>query len=64
MSLVKNEDYVELARRGNQICIKCRAEDCEGGNITVENGRAYQDMTCAHCGHEWTDIYQLIRYKK
>lgn len=53
--------YVELTGEGRQLCPKCKAQDCEGGNITVENGIATQPMSCS-CGFTWNDIYKLIRY--
>lgn len=40
-------------------CPYCRSTEIEGGSVTVENGQAFQDISCNECDEEWTDSYDL-----
>lgn len=41
-------------------CPACGSDDTTGGNITVEDGRAYQPMSCSECPASWTEGYHRV----
>lgn len=41
-------------------CPCCASEDIAGGNVTVEDGFAVQDMACNRCEATWRETYQRI----
>lgn len=42
-------------------CPFCESQDIEGGRIEVDDGGAYQSITCNDCESEWDDAYELDR---
>lgn len=41
-------------------CPNCGHEDwIEGGSVTIEGIKAFQECSCGKCNQEWTDIYTL-----
>lgn len=44
-------------------CPMCESTDVEGGPIDINNGHAYQPITCTSCGANWTDAYKLECYR-
>jgi hypothetical protein len=47
---------------GGAFCIYCESQDIEGGEVTIEDGLAFQEITCAACHATWTDVYHLKMY--
>ena len=43
-------------------CPMCEDTDVEGGSVDINNGHAFQNITCLSCGASWTDEYKLHRY--
>ncbi len=40
-------------------CWYCGSSDIEGGNVDIDNRRAYQSVQCNACSSSWTDEYTL-----
>lgn len=47
-----------LAHRGAR-CIACTSEDITGESVTIEDGKAFQEVSCNACKERWVDIYRL-----
>jgi hypothetical protein len=45
---------------GGTSCPSCLSSNIEGGSIDIDQGRAWQNVSCTECGLEWTDGYQLV----
>lgn len=61
MSL-SNEEYVA---KGGHHCPHCGSTYRTGitaGNVEIEAGRAWQEVTCGDCKASWNDLYQLTGY--
>ncbi len=43
-------------------CPVCEDNKVEGGEITINNGQATQNIDCLSCGSYWTDVYRLEGY--
>ena len=41
-------------------CPFCAAESIHGGFVDIEAGKAFQETSCAECGEDWEDVYQLV----
>jgi hypothetical protein len=54
-------DAQYVGRRGN-CCPSCGGTDTYGGQLTVDNGKAYQGLVCPACYAEWSDTYVLTGY--
>jgi hypothetical protein len=50
------------ALHGGLHCPACRSPQVSGEHINIEEGKAYQEMSCLTCPATWTDVYQLQRY--
>ena len=57
MSLKMVKEYV---KNGGVKCLYCKKESVEGGEVTVNNGRAHQSVWCTECGKGWSDTYDLV----
>lgn len=55
-------DAVHVAMRG-QGCPFCGSHETSGDSITIDNGKAYQEMGCSDCEKEWEDVYTLSGYR-
>ena len=44
-------------------CPMCECTDVEGDSIDINNGHAYQEITCTCCGANWKDVYVLRSYE-
>lgn len=55
---LSNEEkkYIE---EGGTKCPHCDSDNLEGGYINIDDGSAWQAVTCQDCCSEWTDIYTL-----
>ena len=43
-------------------CPCCNSIDVSGGQVQVEAGIAWQEVTCSDCGASWNDQYTLTSY--
>lgn len=41
-------------------CPVCGSDDTRGGQLSVEEGRAYQSMSCEACDATWTEGYRRV----
>lgn len=48
-----------LDHRGVQ-CPVCKSHDISGGFVEVDDGGAWQQITCVDCGFVWQDSYKLV----
>lgn len=48
--------YIESC---GQFCPFCHSDQIEGTEITVDECKAFQKMSCVDCCKSWTDIYIL-----
>ena len=57
MSLTKEQmaAYVDI---GGGFCPYCGG-DALGGEITIETGVVFQEMSCLDCEQRWRDVYYL-----
>lgn len=55
-------DKQYVAKGGTQ-CPLCRHDQVEGGELTVNDGFAWQQITCLGCAATWTDNYKLVSYE-
>lgn len=40
-------------------CPKCGSTDIYGDIVTIDNGTAYQSVSCNECEAEWLNVYSL-----
>ena len=52
----QEEEYVSSL---GVVCPQCESGDLQGGDISINDGLALQDMHCNACGIDWTDKYIL-----
>lgn len=52
------EEYIEDSGE----CPRCGSDEIEGEEITIENGQAFQDVSCFQCGLRWQDQYLLNKF--
>lgn len=45
---------------GGASCPSCLGTTLDGGSVDINEGRAFQRVTCNDCGLEWEDGYQLV----
>lgn len=57
--MTTNEQHVHNG--GNQ-CPYCNSGNIEGGDIHIDFGCAWQDVTCNDCEKKWQDTYTLTGY--
>jgi transposase-like protein len=43
-------------------CPQCGSEDISGGEVNIDAGTAYQEMSCDSCNATWNDQYDLVGY--
>ena len=55
--MMRNDGYI---KGKGLMCPFCRAEQVEGGFISVENGKAFQEIRCTECDGTWQDVYHLV----
>ena len=48
-------------KRNGDGCLFCNSHNVEGRNLDLDEGAYRQTMSCSDCGHEWIDVYQLVR---
>ncbi len=41
------------------VCPDCGIDQIEGGSISIEDGKAFQNSQCLNCNTSWTDVYTL-----
>ena len=58
MKLTK-EQVAAYVDGGGLVCPFCDGAILDGGPVEVEEGAAFQEMTCGDCGEVWTDVYFL-----
>lgn len=52
----------QYAEHGYGSCPQCGSDQVEGNEFDVEQNRAFQACSCAFCGAQWSDDYQLTGY--
>lgn len=57
MKLTAEQKAAYLADSGK--CPFCQAKSLEGGEVQCEGDKHYQNIVCAECDAEWTDVYTL-----
>lgn len=50
-----DSDYLENCH----ICPACGASQVEGDSISIEEGLAFQPVSCLSCNASWRDVYVL-----
>ena len=60
MAHITQELYVAT---GGQNCPCCNSSDVSGGQVQVDAGIAWQEVTCYDCGAGWNDQYALTGYQ-
>ena len=58
MSITKEQE-TQYVKEGGAKCPACGYDHIEGGDVTVDWGKAYQNVYCPECEEEWTDEYTL-----
>jgi len=58
--MMKKKDYI---RNGGQMCPFCSGGSLQGGSIHVDDGRAFQQVSCLECERIWQDVYRLMDAK-
>ncbi len=56
---ISPEAQTQYIADGGVCCPFCQSHDITGGDITIDNGIASQDVSCSDCNEEWTDLYSL-----
>ena len=51
----------EYAQNPNH-CPVCDSDDLDAGRMVVDEGWAWQPISCCECGSEWDDLYKLEGY--
>lgn len=54
------EQVKKYVEGGGVKCPSCENEDIVGDDVLLDEGGAYQEMSCNACDFEWTDLYNLI----
>lgn len=56
------DDVNRYVEEGGAECPYCGDDGgIEGSSVDIEQGQAYQEITCVSCGAYWTDCYRLER---
>ena len=58
MPLTKQQKKAYL--KHSHKCPFCGSIDIEGGFCEINEGRAYQTVTCNDCSKSWSDCYELV----
>ena len=58
--MMNKRDYI---RNAGQMCPFCSGESLQGGFIHVDDGRAFQQVSCLECERTWQDVYRLVDAK-
>jgi hypothetical protein len=53
------QDHVTYLRSSGGYCPSCGSNIIEGSFVDIENGHAYQKISCNNCDAVWDDIYKL-----
>ena len=59
MRVLTKNAKAEYVKRGGTRCLFCGGQGIEGELVDVDAGTATQRVSCADCGGEWTDCYEL-----
>ena len=57
--MITTEQEAQYVKEGGVKCPNCSYQCIEGDNVTIDWGKAYQNVRCPQCGEEWTDEYTL-----
>lgn len=44
----------------SHLCPFCKSDNICGGDCEINDGRAYQTVTCNDCNKSWSDCYELV----
>lgn len=55
--MTQEETYLENC--GTK-CPCCGSDQIEGGHVEVDEGGAWQHITCRDCDSSWNDVYKLV----
>jgi len=55
--MIDRETYI---KGKGVMCPFCHAESIQGGFVQIEEGKAFQEMSCTECEGTWQDVYQLV----
>jgi formate dehydrogenase maturation protein FdhE len=56
---IKPEAAAQYVAQGGVVCPFCGSKHISGGDITIDNGTASQEVDCTVCEETWHDIYTL-----
>ena len=56
---ISEEAEREYIAASGQVCPFCGAHEISGGNIDIDGGTAWQEVSCDVCRREWQDSYTL-----
>lgn len=51
-----------IAHKGLK-CPFCGGSEIEGAEVNIDEGGAYQEVSCLDCNAVWSDNYDLVRYE-
>jgi len=57
--LTKAQKNKYIMSGGNE-CPLCGSDDIEGGFVEIDNGGAWQPVSCNQCHAEWSDVYNMV----
>jgi hypothetical protein len=52
-------EKAEYLKGGRDCCPKCGCDIVEGGFVEIDEGRAFQEVSCNDCPAEWKDVYTI-----
>ena len=58
-----NSPISQAEYKVDERCPVCESTMVEGGHVDINNGHAYQNITCTDCGASWKDVYKLQQYR-
>lgn len=49
-------------KSGGGVCPFCLSREIHGEEVVIDDGKAYQTVSCDDCEKSWCDEYQLTNY--
>ena len=58
-TILTDEQRIAYVLNGGSSCPLCGDETIDGTSVQIDNGTAWQNVSCNECNAEWQDIYSL-----
>jgi hypothetical protein len=62
--MLRHKNHETDKHAGEQVyaqCVCCLSTDIVGACVVIDDGCAYQNVSCSECDAQWTDVYELVQ---